>query len=242
LPPTSGGYPPPQPNPFAHDDWSKPAPPPDTISAPESFHNLYLAHVILYVLGFIAAVIWVVALIASIETNNQETFSRTRASMNDEYDPFGRPSTNSYSAPEPEPNLGVLFGGIAILLVIFLASYACELMILYKAWDLIQDGRARTTPGMAAGLMLVPIFYLGWQFVAVRGLAEDLNSYTLRHNYQVREANVGIVTASLVLQLCGLIPYVGGCPQLIGVVLHFVALYSIKNTAADIASTKLGLI
>ena len=37
----------------------------------------------------------------------------------------------------------------------------------------IQDGYARTTPGLAVGLMFIPVFNIYWQFVALKGLAED---------------------------------------------------------------------
>ena len=56
---------------------------------------------------------------------------------------------------------GFIFGGIY--------SY----IILFRAWKVIQTGGARTTPGKAAGLLLIPIFNFYWIFVAYYGWAID---------------------------------------------------------------------
>ena len=56
---------------------------------------------------------------------------------------------------------GFIFGGIY--------SY----IILFRAWKIIQAGGARTTPGKAAGLLLIPIFNFYWIFVAYYGWAID---------------------------------------------------------------------
>ena len=56
---------------------------------------------------------------------------------------------------------GFIFGGIY--------SY----IILFRAWKIIQAGGARTSPGKAAGLLLIPIFNFYWIFVAYYGWAID---------------------------------------------------------------------
>jgi len=56
---------------------------------------------------------------------------------------------------------GFIFGGIY--------SY----IILFRAWKVIQAGGARTTPGKAVGLILIPIFNFYWIFVAYYGWAID---------------------------------------------------------------------
>jgi len=54
-------------------------------------------------------------------------------------------------------------------------------VVLYKFWQVIQDGHARTIPGKAVGFLFIPIFSYYWLFVAYFGLAMDLNRYIERH-------------------------------------------------------------
>ena len=56
---------------------------------------------------------------------------------------------------------GFIFGGVY--------SY----IILFRAWKVIQAGGARTTPGKAVGLIIIPIFNFYWIFVAYYGWAVD---------------------------------------------------------------------
>jgi hypothetical protein len=249
LPPTSG-YPSQQPNPFAHDEWSAPSAPQGAVYPPETFHNLFLAYIILGILTFVAAVILGVGAAFAIMSQRDTSFATAGKSQ---ADPFGRPTpqyTSSRSDP-PVALIATIVIGVLVVLGLLLANVIAYYMLLYKAWNMIQDGRPRTTPGLAIGLMFVPFFNLYWQFVAIRGLAEDLNFYAQRRNYHIREANVGIVTASLVmgtvsavLNFCP-VPEVGLVVMiisLVGVVLGLVGLYSIKNAAADVASAKMGMI
>ena len=54
----------------------------------------------------------------------------------------------------------------------------CYFFYLRRLWEEIPGKFARTTPGMAAGLALVPVFNLYWQFVAFWGLYQDMNKTT----------------------------------------------------------------
>ena len=48
-------------------------------------------------------------------------------------------------------------------------------IIIYRAWHILQPGGARTTPGMAVGLLFVPIFSLYWVFNVLVGWSTDWN-------------------------------------------------------------------
>ena len=52
--------------------------------------------------------------------------------------------------------------------------------LLYKLWSLIPTHKARTTPEKAVAFLLLPLFDLYWNFVAIHGLASDLNAKTGR--------------------------------------------------------------
>ena len=57
----------------------------------------------------------------------------------------------------------------------------------YRAWQSIQNGNARTTPGTAVGLMFIPIFNYYWVFHLSWGFAKDFNSYIDRNDIGVKK-------------------------------------------------------
>lgn len=60
--------------------------------------------------------------------------------------------------------------GISLLVTVTLF-----LVIVYKSWQLVQDGHARTTPDQALGFSFIPCFQFWWWFIAFKSLAKDLN-------------------------------------------------------------------
>jgi hypothetical protein len=113
-----------------------------------------------------------------------------------------------------------IFGGSFL---IFLFGFIClisaavaQLVLWYKAWAAIQDGHARTTPGMAVGLMFIPLFNLYWGFQAIHGFAVDYNKYIARHQRPVTPLSEGLYLSAPIMMVMGMIPFVN---LLIGVVL-----------------------
>jgi hypothetical protein len=143
--------------------------------------------------------------------------------------------------PPPSSSTGTGFAIIGLLitvnqLLIFAASVATAVVIcmfLYKAWDMIQDGKARTTPGQAIGFLFIPFFNLYWTFVAWWGLSQDLNAYAEEHDITARQAAVDKVFLALILCL---IP----CVNIVGIVFFILALRTIKDACVDIATAKAG--
>lgn len=84
--------------------------------------------------------------------------------------------------PEVE-NLNKLFTWTWITLVASLVTFGISLIatvvlfmiIVYKSWQLVQDGNARTTPDQAVAFSFIPAFQFWWWFVAFRDLAKELN-------------------------------------------------------------------
>lgn len=62
-----------------------------------------------------------------------------------------------------------------------LNSLVLYFILMYRFWQIIQDGFARTTPGKAVGFLFIPVFNFYWYFVAYLGLAKDQNKYITRH-------------------------------------------------------------
>ncbi|MEN6386061.1 MAG: DUF4339 domain-containing protein [Phycisphaerales bacterium] len=70
-----------------------------------------------------------------------------------------------------------------------IASVVLQCVLLYRFWSLIQDGRARTSPGQAVGFCFIPIFHIYWNYVAYVGLAQDMNLYCREKNISARYVN-----------------------------------------------------
>jgi hypothetical protein len=73
------------------------------------------------------------------------------------------------------------------------------MVLIYQMWKAIQDGRARTTPGKALGLLFVPVFNLYWVFQAFWGFAKDYNAYVDRHSLKLRKLPERLFLAYTVL-------------------------------------------
>ena len=91
------------------------------------------------------------------------------------------------------------------LIFLLIIGLLCGGNILYKLWSLIPAGDARTTPGKAVGFLFVPFF----NFIAIYGLAEALNSQMRRHG--IKNKNISrwlclsfciFFTFSLLIFLC----------------------------------------
>jgi hypothetical protein len=130
-----------------------------------------------------------------------------------------------------------VLGGLSVALGVLslFVSVAFFSAFLYKLWELIQDGHARTSPGLAVGLMFVPLLNLYWVFTAVRGLAIDLGNYLRRHGLNEEPPpSVGLAQAFCLLFVGNHIPYfqfVLFLPMLVVMVLLLVGW---KNTALTI--------
>jgi len=70
---------------------------------------------------------------------------------------------------------GLTWGGIYFLIT------------LYRTWSVIKSSIARTTPGKAIGFLFIPLFNAYWQFVAVKGLADDISTTLSMDNLNVRK-------------------------------------------------------
>jgi hypothetical protein len=109
--------------------------------------------------------------------------------------------------------------------------------LLYKFWQIVQDGFASTTPGMAIGFLFIPYFNYYWFYRAIYGLSKDFNRYIDAHFSQltensVRRAHPTLALASILpmyaIFLFSFIPLI---------IFHFISLTSVVNSSAP--STRL---
>ena len=133
-----------------------------------------------------------------------------------------------------------------ILIVQFLTvcvliySIIITAILWHKAWGVIQDGHARTTPGRAVGFAFIPIFNLYWAFQLIYGFAKDYNAYRRRYNIPVTELSEGYFLAATILMIPGIIisriPYVGIVYALIAGIVGIILLNSVCNAVNSLAA------
>lgn len=127
--------------------------------------------------------------------------------------------------------------GAILGLPILIAAAVIFYIMLFKCWNQIQDGHQNTTPGKAVGFMFIPFFNLYWLFVALHGLAQNLNAYCERHGISAPRVNEGLAMTLCVLILCTLIPYVGLLVGIAVIVIAIILYAQFKNASMAIAAS-----
>lgn len=100
--------------------------------------------------------------------------------------------------------LAFVFVGFGVLV----AGMVFHYMLLHGLWKVVQDGRARTTPGKAVGFLFIPLFQLYWLFTAHYGLAQELNRVIDAERAPAARASEGLALTFCILICCAAIPLV----------------------------------
>lgn len=120
----------------------------------------------------------------------------------------------------------VLVGRGALLFVpgmaFFIISAIFGYVLLYKAWQAIQDGQPRTTPGKAVGFLFIPLYNLYWIFVAYWGWAKDCNAYISSKGLSLTPLPEKLYLAFPIIMLCSGIPYLGSVTALATIVVFII--------------------
>jgi len=119
--------------------------------------------------------------------------------------------------------MGEVFIMLLILgILIALACTACALfMMLYSA---CPPGHRRMSPGMV-WLMLIPCFGYVWTFFVVLRLSDSYRSYFNSVNqFDVGTCHRGLGLSYAICSACGVIPYLGSCIGLAGLILLIIYL------------------
>jgi hypothetical protein len=132
------------------------------------------------------------------------------------------------------PLMFVLIGFVTLI-----AAGVFALILLFKAWNQIQDGYQRTSAGNAVGFCFIPFFNFYWHFVAYYGLAQDVNAYARRYQIAAPPVSEGLALTHCILCVCSIIPYLGLLAALAALVIVFILLHQIKAASVAIAHAKL---
>jgi len=128
--------------------------------------------------------------------------------------------------------------GLGLAVIVLICGPIAGFMWLYKAWELIQDGRARTQPLQAALLMLIPFFNIYWMFVAFAGLAQDLNHYANERGYKIRQANEDLAMWTCYAFIGCVVPCVGALALPVLAILGLMSIWSVTQAAESLAAAK----
>jgi hypothetical protein len=132
--------------------------------------------------------------------------------------------------------LGAMMGTMGLAFLAFLFGFVVQIMLVYKLWSAINDGQARTTPGKAAGFMLIPLFNLYWIFQAVHGFAQDYNKYIARHGYRVPQLDEKLFLfypISVVACIIPLVNMVAGVASLVLAIIVAIKAIDAVNVLVD---------
>jgi hypothetical protein len=131
-----------------------------------------------------------------------------------------------------------LVGSIFTVGLSAIASMVLFFIILYRNWQLIQDGYARTTPGRAVGFLFIPFFNLYWIFEAFPGLVRDTNAYIQRHSLPVKLQDAGLATAFCVLSLLCLVPYLDIAAAIALLVIQIIMAKNFRDSAVALIQNR----
>jgi len=133
---------------------------------------------------------------------------------------------------------GVPLAFVFIGIPAIIAGTVIHYILLYKFWLLIQDGKARTSPGKAVGFCFIPFFNLYWIYVAVVGLAKDMNLYCQEHNVEGPVPSEGLALAQYITTIISCIPYIGIPVSVAVVVIQIILTKQFVETSVKIMEHK----
>ncbi|HKI30978.1 MAG TPA: DUF4339 domain-containing protein [Gemmataceae bacterium] len=119
-------------------------------------------------------------------------------------------------------------GALPLIAALVLAS-----ILLYRVWNLIQDGHARTPPDKAVAFLCIPGFNFYWVFVAVHGLTLDLARYPRRHGgpFDLILPSPGLALIFCILFIACFVPFLQIAALLPALVAFILLVTSLKNAA-----------
>lgn len=124
--------------------------------------------------------------------------------------------------------------GMALTIVAAIFGY----VLLYKAWQAIQDGQPRTTPGKAVGFLFIPFFNFYWMFVAYWGWAKDYNAYISTKGFNLTKMPEGLFLAFPIIVLCSCIPYLGSVAGIAIIVIFIMISYQMIDAVNGIIDAR----
>ena len=127
---------------------------------------------------------------------------------------------------------------VVIGIIPLIAGSVISFILLYRFWAIIQGGKARTTPGKAVGFCFIPFFNIYWNYVAMVGLAEDMNRYCRERNIAAPVVGEGLAITWFVLYCCSVIPWLNLLTIIPCIVIWIILMKQFTDVAARILEQK----
>jgi hypothetical protein len=180
--------PPPRPEyPEERDDRDEPPPRIAALRIPYDrvgLHRLYLGGMIVYVPGVLLLLMFAIGLgLAGLYGFEMDTprFDPQRRDIVHDFNPAARGDQTLAAI--------CLMTAAVVGFLCTASGMACFAVMLYRAWVVVQDGRARTSPGRAVGFLFIPFFHLFWVWVGIWGLSRALNRFVRRYDLDAPAAS-----------------------------------------------------
>lgn len=120
-----------------------------------------------------------------------------------------------------------VFVGVVVLLILMVLQIVHFCKFHYRCWAVAvaRTGFNEHTPGMAVGLLFVPLFNIYWGFRSYHQLSVLLGQAVAQPGYERTQApNAGTAQAYCILNVCAIIPYLGALAGIVALVLWFIML------------------
>jgi hypothetical protein len=93
-----------------------------------------------------------------------------------------------------------------LLFAISIYSTVITIILVYKAWQAIDDGKQRTSPGKAVGFYFIPYFNFYWLFQIYWGYAKDYNAFLDRYQLNLKKLSENTFLTFCITVLVCIIP------------------------------------
>jgi hypothetical protein len=128
----------------------------------------------------------------------------------------------------------VLYGPGLLLCLPYLAGIVFHFILLYRYWRICRDAHARTSPGEAVGFCFIPFFNFYWIFVAIYGLADQMNAYCVRYGVAAPKVSRTLAMWVCITSLLGWLPYIGIPVFFANLILHIILFGQFNETACAV--------
>lgn len=139
------------------------------------------------------------------------------------------------AAPDPPDELiGRMLGVLGITGVGLLVAFVLWMLLALRNWAQVDDGASATTPGLAVGLSCIPCFNFYWSFVAVRGLAAEMNRVMDENGIPGPRPNVTLALVYCIANVCTVVPLVNYIAWPTIIVLGAIVYYELQRSGRRI--------
>lgn len=123
---------------------------------------------------------------------------------------------------------------LAFLGQIFYIVMHC--VLVFKMWQILPQEYRKTSPGLAVGLLFIPLFNFFWIFRAHYSLAKGIGQYSDDHNLGINPSK-DIALSWCILICCSIIPILNILTLLAALILYFVMMIRLKNASRQLANS-----